>query len=376
MGTIRMVFPGGNTCRGFHSFYDHIIGSDAARIFVLKGGPGVGKSSFMKRLGEDFARLGHDVEYHWCSSDNNSLDGLVLPQYGIALMDGTAPHVVDPKNPGGVDEIINLGEYWNEAQLVAHRAEIIECNRLVAKYFKLAYLRLATARTIWDEWAEYYGETVPPAALRETAEDLKDLITSSQPVQAAAKPPRHLFASAITPDGVVSYANTLWQDDFRICVLQGHPGTGVQHLLERLLAWAEDQLIPVEAYHNPFAPDYLEMLIFRANGMVVLDGSGIITDYTSLLRGRRPETIHNLNQLVSRPRLVRFENEIESAAERFEESLQAAIGFIHLAKLTHDEMEKCYVPAMDFAAIENAREKIRQRILGYIERNTADEAAE
>jgi ABC-type lipoprotein export system ATPase subunit len=49
-GRVKMVFPGGNTCLGFYSFYNYIIGEEARRIFVLKGGPGTGKSTFMNIL--------------------------------------------------------------------------------------------------------------------------------------------------------------------------------------------------------------------------------------------------------------------------------------------------------------------------------------
>lgn len=93
-GSIKKVFPGGNTSNGFHSFYDHIIPEDAERIFVIKGGPGVGKSSFMRTIGEQFVNEGYDVEYHHCSSDNRSLDGVVIKKANVALLDGTAPHVV------------------------------------------------------------------------------------------------------------------------------------------------------------------------------------------------------------------------------------------------------------------------------------------
>jgi len=34
---------------------------------------------------------GYDVEFMHCSSDNNSLDGVVIPSLKIALLDGTAP---------------------------------------------------------------------------------------------------------------------------------------------------------------------------------------------------------------------------------------------------------------------------------------------
>ncbi|WP_238473238.1 ATPase [Desulforamulus profundi] len=78
-GKLKKVFPGGNTSRGFFSYYDHIINPDATRILVIKGGPGVGKSTFMRYIGEKMLDLGYDVEYHCCSSDNGSWTGFAFP---------------------------------------------------------------------------------------------------------------------------------------------------------------------------------------------------------------------------------------------------------------------------------------------------------
>jgi DNA replication protein DnaC len=63
-GKLREFFPGGNTSYGFYSFYDFIIDKDATRIFVIKGGPGVGKSTFMKVIGQSMLEKGFDVEFH------------------------------------------------------------------------------------------------------------------------------------------------------------------------------------------------------------------------------------------------------------------------------------------------------------------------
>ena len=94
-GMIRHMFPGGNSSRGFFSYYSYILPQEEARrIFIIKGGPGVGKSTFMKKAGQELVERGYDVEFMHCSSDNNSLDGMVVPKLGIAMIDGTAPHVV------------------------------------------------------------------------------------------------------------------------------------------------------------------------------------------------------------------------------------------------------------------------------------------
>ncbi len=93
-GHIKRVFPGCNTSLGFYSFYDYIAPPDATRIFVIKGGPGVGKSTFIRGIGEALVARGMDVEFHHCSSDNSSLDGLYIPAIKVAIIDGTAPHSI------------------------------------------------------------------------------------------------------------------------------------------------------------------------------------------------------------------------------------------------------------------------------------------
>lgn len=93
-GKVRRVFPGNNTAYGFYSFYDQIVGPGANHIFVIKGGPGVGKSTFMRVIGQALVDRGFDIEQHCCSSDPNSLDGVYIPAIDVALIDGTSPQSV------------------------------------------------------------------------------------------------------------------------------------------------------------------------------------------------------------------------------------------------------------------------------------------
>ena len=108
-------FAGANTARGFESCFDNILPPDMRkRMFFIKGGPGVGKSSLMRRVGEEAEKQGLKVCYFHCSSDPDSLDGVCLPERGIGLMDGTAPHVYDPSVPGARDVLLSLGDYLDE----------------------------------------------------------------------------------------------------------------------------------------------------------------------------------------------------------------------------------------------------------------------
>ena len=75
----RHIFLGGNTYKGFHSFFNYIINKEEAnRIICIKGGPGTGKSYLMKRVAAFFLDKGYSVEYNHCSSDEKSLCLMVL----------------------------------------------------------------------------------------------------------------------------------------------------------------------------------------------------------------------------------------------------------------------------------------------------------
>lgn len=86
-------FLGANTPGGFYSLMDKLLDPAKARaIYILKGGPGCGKSTLMKKLGAWGEEAGQRVEYIYCSGDPDSLDGVIFPDLAVAIADGTAPH--------------------------------------------------------------------------------------------------------------------------------------------------------------------------------------------------------------------------------------------------------------------------------------------
>ena len=88
-------FLGANSPTGFYSLYDHLLPPEQARaIFILKGGPGCGKSTLMRKIAAWAEEAGLETEYILCSGDPDSLDAVVLPSKGVAIVDGTAPQGV------------------------------------------------------------------------------------------------------------------------------------------------------------------------------------------------------------------------------------------------------------------------------------------
>jgi hypothetical protein len=144
----KQYFAAANGYDGFISYFDMIFNpSDFTRIYILKGGPGTGKSSLMRKISGMAKSRGAVCESILCSSDKDSLDGIICENGDrrIAILDGTAPHERDTAVPGAVDEIVNLGENWDKRWLESRRSEISDLNteKKTAYATAYSYLRMA-----------------------------------------------------------------------------------------------------------------------------------------------------------------------------------------------------------------------------------------
>ena len=133
-------FAAANTYKGFESFFDEIFNTEKLeRIYILKGGPGAGKSTLMKKAALTAQSKGLTPTCFHCSSDPLSLDGVVIKEMKTAILDGTAPHVFDPKYAGAKEIIVNLGEAWNLESLARDCAEIVSLTSGKSKMYRAAY---------------------------------------------------------------------------------------------------------------------------------------------------------------------------------------------------------------------------------------------
>jgi len=359
------MYPGGNTCYGFHSFYDNIVSATVERKIVLKGGPGVGKSTFMKNLGEAFAEKGYDIEYHWCSSDNNSLDAVVIGNQQICVLDGTSPHVVDPEFPGAVDEIINLGRFWDKSKIKTHRKEIVELNKNIHLCFVRAYNRLKETSLALEEWKSYYEEALDITAVNRNIIALaRDFLKDSLP---SPHKPRHLFAGAITPQGLVTKVDSIIDQDCFLFAVKGNPGTGQKELFRHALTMIDLHGYYAEIYHNPFNPNEIDFILLPQSKAALIDISGTFFNYPEIMHSNKYKRLLDFDQFLKKPVIDSYTSLISAARERFYAGLRKAVAFIHTAKKYHDELEQYYIPAMDFDAINDLCEDLFQELFASLQ---------
>ena len=151
----KSYFLGANTGRGFYSLYDGFV-RPGDFLWILKGGPGCGKSSFMRRIGAAAEAAGHDVEYVLCSGDPDSLDGVYITDLGIAYADGTAPHVLEPQHPGADSNYVNLGAHLDQAALKGLLPELANLQSAYRAKYAEAYAALAEAKALHDRLEAVY----------------------------------------------------------------------------------------------------------------------------------------------------------------------------------------------------------------------------
>lgn len=369
--SVRHLFAGNNTPGGFFSYYDSLRPLDARRIFLIKGGPGTGKSTFMRGIGEAFAGRELAVEFCHCSSDPDSLDGVVIRQAGVAVLDGTAPHVLDPRFPGAVEEIVNLGAFWDAGMLSASRAEIVSLTQEIGDVFTRAYRYLAAAGQMREELAALYSSAMDFFSARETLAKALDWLlepgTAGAPLSGTAPGGRRegrvrrLFATAVTPKGPVSFLDNLFAPARRRIILQGAPGTGKSTLVERLLDRLLEKGYDCDVFYDALRPTRPEHL-----WIAELEAAVITSTAVHPYREQPGDLVLNFDAGLDRALLAARSAELETTHRFFQQLFSQALATLARAKTLHDRLEQYYVASMNFSAVGRLRDEIIARTTAFV----------
>lgn len=355
-GSIIQYFPGGNTCQGFYSLWNSNI-DDLDKLIILKGGPGTGKSNLMTKLSTILVDEGLDVELLWCSSDAESLDGIVFRGISLGIVDGTAPHLRDPIYPGVREKIINLGEYWDEKFLLNKKDEIIRLTDWYKALFKEAFWLLNQAKQDQDVLKKLCSEGMDWQAIDDLTADLIKKLFDSYPKKQGGRE-RHRFAGAITPQGPVNHLDDLINKASTRYIVNGRAGTGKSTLVKKVAQEARLCGFDVEYHHCSLNPESIDNIYIPELGICFI--------VSIQPHEKTPQPGDNVIDMFGFMSPSVYEENAEKIAafdKSFYSKFYKAIDVLKENKRVHDEIEHCYIEAMDFDPVNKLREKLVLEIL-------------
>lgn len=329
-------FAASNSGRGFVSYFDSVFSpSRFEKVYIIKGGPGTGKSYFMKSAANAAEKAGKKTECYYCSSDQNSLDGLVIDEK-IALLDGTAPHDADPAFPGAVENIIDLGRFWNPDELAKNRETIEKLNEKKKSAYARVYHYLAACREIGAAEETLLLRAADMRKMRRCAE----LCMKKIPCECEYHE-KIGICDSVGMEGRVRF-DTFEKKAKRIYSINDIFGSG--HLfLNFVREIASEKRMDVVLSFDPVIPERLDCVYMPKSGILFALGCSPDPEKTKCI---------NMSRFILREKLCCIKKALKSAGKLRAAALDEALAALGDVKNVHFEIEKIYEEAMDFKSKE------------------------
>ena len=332
---IKDCFAGVNSPGGFFSYFNYISDDiKEKKKLYIKGGSGMGKSSFMKRVAQKAEAKGLDVERFHCSSDPTSLDGLSIPAIGVSVVDATLPHISDPAYPGYGGEIVDFPEFMIKEYSPKKMNEIQKNTLIKKECFSAGYRYLAAAQKLVAFDALSYDK-----AFLEAQTIVKRFLKENKSCKTGAE--RKLFVSAVCPGGVQSYHETNFSSAHKVAVA----GEIAHKVLNILKDFAKSSGYDTVCFYCPVFPGKFCDHIFIPGINTVFSAQNTLHNYSG------DETVD-----------LTYHNTFKSDTKSINMLINSAVSCFEKARAAHLEIEKINIPQMYFERLDKRCGEIIERI--------------
>ncbi len=344
-------FLGANSAEGFYSRFAENFAPDWT-AYIIKGGAGTGKSTLMRRFAKRAYESGFSVELCPCSSDPDSLDAVILPSEKIIILDGTAPHIVEPKYPGVCEQIVNTGDYWDSARLKENSAEILGAMKENTAYHKKASAYIAACGQLKRFNFSHALNNTDINACFDFGAGL-----AKRHIKKGGKAAREWvrFLGGITPKGYIFLQNTIENCALKI-ILKDEFGAAASVILSAIRDYALHKKHEIITVKNPILPDDITDAII----IPALSIAFVREEYEKMGSEKRK---HNAHRFYNAERLKNAKEKMKFNKKAYFTLLDAAAQTLSRAKATHDRLEKYYIDAMDYTSLNKFFDAFLEKVL-------------
>ena len=351
-------FAACNSETGFHSFYPQVFSEDLSRVYIIKGGPGTGKSSLMRRVADRAEEKGFRVEEIYCSSDPASLDGVIAYDISgrgsLAVLDGTSPHVREMELAGARDEILYIGDFWSSEALVAQRDAIARESRSRKEAYRRLYRYLQAAGLCARNMESTISDAIDSRKIKEYVTS----ILTQYPIGAGFEE-KTMVTRSIGMKGSFRFP-TLERMADTVYVIRDCGGTA-HHLLNEIYFQAQRRHMKVWVSHDPLSPEHLDGIYLpesRLSFVVAEDAAGARENIADKVFRRL-----SMRRFIGVEGLERTSIALAVAEKNKERLMRAAFEVLEEIRDVHFSLEQRYVSAMDFDAMWEHTEGWLKKIL-------------
>jgi len=353
-----IYYASANTCDGFLNYFGKVFDPNRLqRIYIIKGGPGSGKSSLIRRIASRAVELEEEVELFLCSSDPDSFDGVILSERKIAVIDGTSPHLAEPNYPGAVETILNTGAYWNKSRLMEQKQEILELTREKKRYYKRAYHFLKAMGEINREIAKVGEE----ALNKEKMNSFLGRITARCFTDKDAGKTEIRLIGALNRNGK-SFLSTFESAGDTVYVVEDNVFSGY-FFLDRLFQAAQLSHQEMKISYSCLFPERINGIHFPQSKCSFILGERC---YEKEIPEKEYHYI-NMNRFLDRGTLQSHKQKIRFGNRCSETLLSGARDAFQEASNRHFDLERIYVSSTDFLALTHFAQEVTEEIFSEIQ---------
>jgi len=351
-------FLGANTPSGFVSRCEQLTAPEAGlRAYILKGGPGCGKSTIIRRVAAAFEGE-PGLELIACASDPDSLDGVVLPSRKFCVVDGSRPHYLEPRHPGAVENVVELSACWDERPLRDCREEIVELGANISRCHEYSCRYLAAAAALLGDSYRLALGCLDTQKLTAYLARLSAKELGRKTGRAGRESAR--FLSAVTGKGVVKFTRSAQLLAKRIYLINDEQGALSRMMLHYLRARALEGYDVVACY-CPLAPfDKLEQLFIPELSLGFLT-SNRFHDFEAEIT---PHRIINTQRFMEEGCLKQHKKRMTWNRKAGAQMVAQAGGLIAEAATLQGELESYYTAATDFTKVDEMADALLEKLRG------------